>query len=340
MMTVLITGCNNHFQGIERCLHDNYENEEILTIGTDCNPNHLLGTGCGRTFTVPRSDNADYIPTMLGICDEMNVDVILPFVTTELHVMAENAHRFADIGTAVSVSSPESINVANNKIAMYNRFSKYMPHQRVVSGSDGVAAFAQEIGYPAVRFCCKLPESCGGNGFSVVDEKLGRDIRFRNKCGVAGFVTLDMLKELADNYAGELILSEYIAGKDYSVCVLADHGKVLYRCGYIGFEMDYGCVMLGEIRKNDRAYEIVDAVCEDLGIDGNACFDFMLGDDGRVMLLEVNPRLSASLPFVAKAGLNLPYLRCKQLLGFDIAKYDPHVRYGLKMRKYYECEYV
>lgn len=340
MMTVLITGCNNHFQGIERCLHDNYENEEIRTIGTDCNANHLLGTGCGKTFVVPRSDDPDYIPEMLAICEEMNVDVILPFVTTELPIMAANAHHFAEIGTAVSVSSLESLKVANNKITMYERFAQHMPVQRVIRGADGVDEFAREIGYPDTRFCCKLPESCGGNGFSVVDEKLGRDIRLRNKCGVAGFVTLDMLKELADNYAGDIILSEYIAGHDYSVCVLSASGKVLHRCGFIGLEMDYGSVMLGEIQKNAAAYEIAEAVCDELGIDGNACFDFMLGKDGRVKLLEVNPRLSASLPFVAAAGLNLPYLRCKQLLGYDVTSYDINVRYGLKMRKYYECEYV
>ena len=230
--------------------------------------------------------------------------------------------------------------MANNKIAMYERFAKYMPLQRVILGADGVDEFAREIGYPDTRFCCKLPESCGGNGFSVVDEKLGLDIRLRNKCGVAGFVTLDMLKELADNYAGDIILSEYIAGHDYSVCTLSASGKVLHRCGFVGLEMDYGSVMLGEIQKNATAYEIAETVCSELGIDGNACFDFMLGKDGRVKLLEVNPRLSASLPFVAAAGLNLPYLRCKQLLGYDITGYDINVRYGLKMRKYYECEYV
>lgn len=340
MLTVLITGCNNHFQGLEKCLHRNYEGEKVRTIGTDCNPNHLLGIGCSQSFAVPRSDDAAYIPTMLDICKSEKVDVIMPFVTTELHIMAANAKKFEEIGTKVSVSSPESLKVANNKIAMYERFWSLMPYQRTVRGSAGVDDFAKKIGYPNTRFCCKLPESCGGNGFSVVDEKLGRDIRFRNKCGVAGYITLDMLKELADHYGGEIILSEYIDGNDYSVCVLADHGKVTHICGYIGYEMDYGCVMLGEILKNDTAYSVAEEVCQSLGIDGNACFDFMLGKDGRVALLEVNPRLSASLAFVEAAGLNLPYLRCKQLLGHDISKYDISVKYGLKMRKYYECEYV
>lgn len=340
MLNVLITGCNNHLRGIERCLHQNYESEEVRTIGTDCNPNHLLGTGCSQTFVVPRSENEAYIPKMLEICQREKVDVIMPFVTTELHIMAANAGRFAEIGTKVSVSSPESLLVANNKVAMYERFSEYMPYQRLVSGAVDVDNFAKDIGYPKTSFCCKLPESCGGNGFSVVDEMLGKDIRYRNKCGIPGFITLDMMEELAENYAGNIILSEYIDGNDYSVCVLADHGKVSHICGYIGYEMDYGCVLLGEIQRNDTAYQIAEDVCQKLEIDGNACFDFMLGKDGRVTLLEVNPRLSASLAFVAAAGLNLPYLRCKQLLGHDISKYDIAVNYGLKMRKYYECEYM
>lgn len=29
MMPILMTGCNSHFRGIERCLHDNYEHEEV-----------------------------------------------------------------------------------------------------------------------------------------------------------------------------------------------------------------------------------------------------------------------------------------------------------------------
>lgn len=339
-MNVLITGCNNHFQGIERCLHKNYENEPVRTIGTDCNPNHVIGTGCNATYVVPRSDDPTYIPTMLDICKAENVDVILPFVTTELHIMAENSNKFESVGTKVSVSSPESINVANNKVAMYNKFKRFMPYQTVATNSDDVQKFAEAIGYPYRRFCCKLPESCGGNGFCIVDDKLASDIRYRNKCGVAGFVSLDTMKELADNYNREIILSEYIDGNDYSVCVLADHGTVKHICGYIGYEMDYGCILLGEIMKNDKAYSIAEEVCHEIGIDGNACFDFMLGKDGRVMLLEANPRISASLAFVAAAGLNLPYLRCKQLLGKDTGEYDISIRYGLKMRKYYECEYI
>ena len=56
-------------------------------------------------------------------------------------------------------------------------------------------------------------------------------------------------------------------------------------------------------------------------------------------LLEVNPRLSATLPFIARAGLNLPYLRVKQLMGHDVSTFEPKINYALRMSKNYESEY-
>ena len=55
--------------------------------------------------------------------------------------------------------------------------------------------------------------------------------------------------------------------------------------------------------------------------------------------MEINPRLTATLPFIAEAGLNLPYLRIAQLLGEDISGQRFDINYSLKMSKNYESEY-
>jgi len=110
----------------------------------------------------------------------------------------------------------------------------------------------------------------------------------------------------------------------------------------LGFEaslMAFGSAMFAEISENEQAYDIARKVTKDSGLDGNACFDFMKRKDGSVKLLEVNPRLSASLPFIARAGLNLPYLRIKQLLGRDFTSRQPEINFKLRMSKNYESEY-
>ena len=61
--------------------------------------------------------------------------------------------------------------------------------------------------------------------------------------------------------------------------------------------------------------------------------DFILKDDGSAVLLDVNPRLTAALPFIAEAGINLPYMRVMQLLGKDVSGNDNiHINYDLKMK--------
>ena len=90
---------------------------------------------------------------------------------------------------------------------------------------------------------------------------------------------------------------------------------------------------------NVNAYEIAKRIIADTKLDGNCCFDFIVKEDGSVKLLEVNPRVSGTLPFISHAGLNLPYLRIKQLLGKDIADYVPKINFNLRMNKYYESEY-
>lgn len=97
-----------------------------------------------------------------------------------------------------------------------------------------------------------------------------------------------------------------------------------------------GAVMSGEIKRHERAYEIASKITKELELDGNMCFDFIIDDDA-AYLLEVNPRINATLPFVQKAGANLAYLRCLQLLGHSII--PPKIKYGIKMKKYYESEY-
>ena len=99
--------------------------------------------------------------------------------------------------------------------------------------------------------------------------------------------------------------------------------------------------MLARISRNESAIAITQKVVEATGIDGNFCCDFILRDDGSAVLLEVNPRLTGTLPFIAEAGMNLPYMRVVQLLGKDVSGDENiHVNYDLRMNKRYESEYL
>ena len=340
MIGVLITGCSMHSFDLIQILRNNYDEEEFHVVGINSDEKFLLRDGVDVGYAVPRSTEPDYLPTVLRICEKENVNVILPYITTELPIMAENKSYFEDRGIKVSVSSPEAIKMANDKVALAKLFPEYMPKQTLVHSSFDCIAFATSVGYPNKLICCKLPDKCGGTGFSVVDEVRGRDMTLFNKFGVNRFITLGMLTELVESTDETVILQEYEEGEDCSVCGLANNGVLLHALGFEGLLMSYGSAMTARICKNEAAIDITRKVVEATGIDGNFCCDFILKDDGSAVLLEVNPRLTATLPFIAEAGMNLTYMRIMQLLGKDVSgDENVHVNYNLKMNKHYESEY-
>ena len=346
MITALITGCSRFSKELIECLKDNYDNETVRAIGVDCDENNILKSGVDETYIVPPITDKDYIPCLKRICTDESVDIIFPFITGELELMADNVYQFEEIGVKVSVTPKKTLRIANDKIALYDKFFEYMPRQVIIGSCLNLEQVIYEKKSEWGGCCVKLPDSCGGNGFFIIDDDKGNDLRLVNKAYVPTYRTCEDAICVIRNYIEScnqtkirrVILQEYIEGADYSVCALADHGKTLYMQGYVGYKMSYGAVMNGKIEDNEAAYKIAKEVIETLKLDGNVCLDFIL-TDGICYLLEVNPRLNATLPFIAKAGLNLPYLRARQLLGFHGEPILPPVMKELRMEKYYEARY-
>ncbi len=338
-MKVLITGCGRHSKGLVQALKNNIDGREVEVIGINNIPANILRSDVDEAIIAPPVTAPDYIDWLLELCTKERVDVILPYITAELPILAANREKLEATGTKVSVASERTLMVANDKVELARMFPNIMPRQAVVRSGREVRSFARKMGYYSGKpLCCKLADKCGGTGFAILDEKKYLDIGSFNKVGVNRYISLSQLCEIADKVDADIILQEYVDGIDYSVCVLANKGKTEIMCGFAGYAMEYGAVTQGEILENHKAYSIARDVTEALELDGNACFDFIVRPDGQPVLLECNPRISATIPFIAKAGADLVYLRCKQLLGKPIDN-NISLDYGLKMVKYYDAYY-
>ena len=96
-----------HSYDLIRALKDNYDGEEIYVVGINCDDTALLRKGVDAGYVVPRITEESYIPTVIDICEKEKVDVILPFITAELPIMAENRELLESHGVKVSISSME-----------------------------------------------------------------------------------------------------------------------------------------------------------------------------------------------------------------------------------------
>lgn len=337
---VLLTCCANHVKERVDSLKQNDDGVKVGVYAVNCNPDNLPPKGIVDDYAVVPPITADtYLETILHYCKLWKIDIIIPTATIELKMMAESKQFFKEHGVIVSVTSPECIAIANDKMALQRRYSSLMPYQSTPQTNDDTADFYRLLPKDS-RLCCKLSDHAGGNGFAIVDDERASDITLFNKFGENCYISKATLLEVIERNRGKVILQEYIDGADYSVSVLAVNGTVSHIVGYIGYQMSYGAIVNGEIKFNEKAYAIATQITQELGLDGNACFDFRIKDNGEVVLLEINPRVNASLPFVWQAGVNMLYLRCKNLLGdYSDVNSVYKIKFGLKMKKYHGSRY-
>lgn len=332
---VMLTCCNIHVKDIIKCFKENADGADVKVFVTNSVEWELPPKEtCDGRFVVPRLDDPNHIGCMLDLCKKHKIDIIFPISSIDLDILSKNKHLFEQVGTKVSILDWDKLKVANDKIELHKRFGELMPDEVIAKTAQDVISFASSH----KSICCKLSNLCGGKGFAVVDDMKCDDITLFHRFGKKHYVSFDQMCRVVEQYDNNVILQEYHEGLDYTVSLLADHGKILQIVGYVGYLLEFGSIMYGEIKPNENAYAIAERLVAELELDGNIGIDFILKEDGSVVLLEINPRINASLPFVAEAGCNMMYLRAMQIMGEDVSA-PCNVLVGLKMKKYFGTRY-
>jgi len=333
-MKILITGCNSLRKPIVDSLKNNRDGREVYVVGIDSSEQKILRDGVNQFRIAPRIDSDGYVDWLAELCESEGIDIVIPFLQAELPLAAEYKERLEAVGTKVSIASKETLAAVNSKVALHDRYPEYMPRQAVCKNSGELLAFANAVGYPSgeSKLCCKLADEdgAGGIGFAIIDEEKWMDVTLWGRAEKKHYAALSYLCQIIDRNQHEVIVQEYIEGRDYNTVLLADHGSVVSICGFSGDAMEHGAYTSGQMEKNEEAFEISRKIVEDTKLDGNACFDFVIANNSRLYLLECNPRLSAGLAFPNAAGADYAYQRCKMLLGEKYVT-DYRIDYDLKM---------
>ena len=335
-LRVLVTAAGNVFMpGTLSCLKNNGE-KDIYLVGADMSDDSTIGQMCDAFYQVPRCTDPTYADSLIEICKKEKIDILLPIMSAELNTLSTNKERFASVGTQVSVSDPEPLLVANNKLKLLDfirksglPFADYVEVQSLQDLKEAVRL----LGYPSKRVCVKTLEGSGSRGFRILSENVSRLQMFLNDKPTAGIVTFDEFSNILEG-AEEfppLFVMEYLPGHEYSVDLLADHGRVVASCCRKGLRMENSIMLEAVIDDNPAVTDLCNTVTEKLGLDGNIGFDLKEREDGTPLIMECNPRITAGVPYFALAGVNLPYLCVKKLLGEEIAKVQPE--YGKIIRR-------
>ena len=337
-LTILVTACGAQFMpGLADCLKDNGE-RKIRIVGVDMAFDPTVLQMVDAFYQVPSASAPDYVDCLLEICKKENVDVVLPFMSAELLPLIDRKSDFEKVGIKVSVSDRVSVEITTNKYRFYEFLKEHnlpVPRFASVKKADDLLPACEACGYPSNAICVKATELSGSRGIRIVKPDVSRfDLLFHEKPN-SFFTTMEDLQATLHerNEMPEMMAMEYLPGMEGSVDLIAENGKIIYM-GYRESTVNLHSIpQAGILKDNPDAYAIAEKVVKVLNFTGSADLDFKNDANDKPVLMEINPRIAATMRIFKEGGMNLPYLRIKHLLGEPLPKVD--IRYGVKMKRRY-----
>lgn len=307
---------------------------EYRIVGIDAGSEAIGASVCDRFDRAPMGNDPGYPDFLLKLCEDEGVQVLIPWSDEEALAVAQNRQRFEARGIAVAAPPVEIAKITENKGEVLDWLGAKgvpVPEYRRIKKLDELAAAATDMGYPHRMLSIKPSIARGGRGVWALRGS-GPTLDELLRGTSLDVVALDTF--IASAYAGgvmpEMLLMPYFPGMVYDVDILQDgeclHYLVPRRRFHVRTNPFRGCV----IHRNEQVVALADQVRQALGMRCLYDIDLILDENDKPWILEINPRLSASVVATMEAGLPLVDYLVRMVLGLEIPRveipYDTRVR--------------
>lgn len=248
-------------------------------------------------YVVPLITAPNYVATILDICREEKIDVVLSLLDPELSLLAKNVDQFEAIGTTVMISPSDVIERAFDKWEMFQWLA-----------AEGFLTPRSWITLDGV----KEDLDSGRAQFPLF-------VKSRTGSASAGIAKVEGWDELVAAMAATpgLIIQEFLPGEPVDVDVYVDmiSGEVVSMFAKRKLRMRAGTADKSVSFKNEQLFELVADFAKRCGFRGVIDVDLFSTADGGWSILEVNPRFGGVYPHAYECGLDFPSMLLRNLDG-------------------------
>lgn len=268
-------------------------------------------------FEVPFKIDDAYIKSLLKICIDKKIDLLIPLIDPELLPLAKAKEHFSKIGTTVMISNEEMIEISRDKFKTFERMNQIgIPSPKTILGKDLVS---DSISYPIIL---KPRSGSSSKGVFVIKDKneLPSPNIYKN-----------------ENY----IAQELIKGYEVTVDILSDgHGRCIEGVQRKRLKVRGGEVERAITIKHRHLHSIVEKLVEQMMPFGVINVQFIFDEiKQRYILVEINPRFGGGYPLAYYAGANYPKMLIKILAGEEIEHTPMSYEEDKYMLRYDEAVY-
>ena len=304
--------------GIIECMRRNPDRRKVRVVCADASPKPVLSIKADGFFILPRGDHPSYMDSLVDLCQREGVDVMLPGSGPEIVAISRHLARIRSEGMAATVDEYDRIRPLMDKAEAYRALQDedYTPKFEHVADASSLLPAIHRMGYPEYPVCFKPSSyvaSGGSRGFRVLRKSNDAmtPVVSSDEIDYGSVSRMSETKKRLD-----LLVMEYLPGREFSTYTLSNHGKMVYcvpnlRECMVGPRTFEASTMPAD----DKITNICKSIVEKFGLSYNTNIQLKESVDGKLKLVEINPRMGGSIALPAAAGINLPYMAVKMALG-------------------------
>lgn len=298
-MKIIVTGVGGEIGiGIVQSLRMS-KFKDLKIIGVDTNElssSFFRPVFLDKWYIVPSALNKNFISKIMSICKKNHVDFIFPGNDNDVLALSQTKTIFQKLGVNVMVSDQNTIKICRDKLLTYQTTNKHIPFVKTIVPSDNINN---------IRFPVFLKSRTGWGSKNVFKVNDKEELQIFSK------------------RIEKPIIQEFLSGEEYTVDVIVDKNSKFLTCvPRKRIKVVAGVSYISKTVKDNKINEIAKRLSKILQFKGP--FNFQLRkSNNKIQVFEINPRFGGTSVLTTFAGINMPELAIRSVLGKKIStKFD------------------
>lgn len=270
-------------------------------------------------------DARAFVDVVLELTRRHQASVILPCHDGSIAALRA-CRREVDAQAALALASERAMDIAVNKARTLDvavQLGVPVPRGVSITHSTDVRAALREVGLPAV--------------VKPLESWVERDgVATRLACQAVS--TEDEAKRAVEEMTqagGGAVLQQWLPGAREAISLFYAHGRVWARFAQVAHRMypplGGSSVLRESISLPEDLSDAAEHLIRSIDLEGYSEIEFRRDAAGHGVLMEINPRLSASVEIAVRAGVNFPLLLYTWAAGAELRE-TPGYHMGVRMR--------
>ena len=248
--------------------------------------------------------------SLMDLCSTENIDIVIPMEDEYAALLSKFKDRIQkETKTRCAIANPDLYALVSDKAALLEFCKQHnIGHPKTEPISNNYEWLAKSVGFPAL---IKPNHSEGSKGIVLVNDR--KELEEKAPSIIAEY--------------GECTLQEYIPNDHY-------YNLMLYRTASGAFSehvilkilryypIKGGSSCLAVSVDNEKMVDMCKRLLDELNWVGMADFDILEKGEGDYRIIEINPRVPASLRGAEMSGVNFPQIIVSDMVNGGISHYE------------------